>query len=386
MTYFPLQMNAGKFREMLRDYNQPVIVLRIISIAWICSKLICFRLWGANRLFPLVPVHDSLSNIPPFVHGFLFGLSLLLMFLFLFFPGRKMAAFIILPELFSCCLDQNRWQPWEYFFLFMLLAYVFTKREKELPGTWLLIMAGLYFFGGIGKMNTAFIHDTWKYLMLHRWLDISTNNIWVTRSGYLLPLLEMLAGLGLLVKQSRKISILILIGMHLVILLMLGPAGLNINHVVWPWNTALAILLLLIFYSAQQISFTIPADKPFVWVVLLCWWILPWFRFTGHWDRYLSSVLYSGGVEQLFICTESKAAVGDMGSYMDPSFSVIPCSPVLSVYNWGIKEMRTAPYPEPRIRNAIIKAWKEKYPGSNHRFYIYKPGFAYTVKELKLPE
>ena len=385
MTSFPLQMNNGKFRKKLQEYNQPVIVLRIICIAWIFSKLICFRLWGANRLFPLVPVLDSLSNIPPEIHGILFGLSLLLMLLFLFFPGRKMAAIIICLELFSCSLDQNRWQPWEYFFLFMLLAYLFTKREKELPGTWLLIMAGLYFFGGIGKMNPAFIHDTWKYLMLHRWLDINTNNIWVTRSGYLLPLLEMLAGLGLLFKQSRKISVLILIGMHLVILLMLGPTGLNINHVVWPWNTALAMLLLLLYFSSQQISFITLSGKPLVWVVLLCWWILPWLRFAGHWDRYLSSVLYSGGVEQLFICTENQAALKEMGQYMDASFSVIPCSPVLSVYNWGIKEMRTAPYPEPRIRDAIIKAWKKKYPGSKDRFYIYKPGFKFTVKELQVP-
>ena len=382
MTSFSLNMDPGKFKVSLQLQKQPVIVLRIISIAWIFSKLVCFRLWGADRDFPLVPIHDSLSNIHPFIHDFLFGTSLLLMFLFIFFPGKKMATILICLELFSCCLDQNRWQPWEYFFLFMFLAYVFSKLENELPSIWLLIMAGLYFFGGIGKLNSAFIHDTWKYLMLHRWLDISTTNIWLTRSGYLLPLLEMVAGLGLLIKPSRKVSMLILMGMHLVILLMLGPAGLNINHVVWPWNIALVMLLVITFIKSSQITFNRPAADPFVWVVLLCWWILPWLRFSGHWDKYLSSVLYSGGVEQLFICTDDPAAIKQLGKYMDSSFSVIPCSPVLSVYNWGIQELRTAPYPEPRVRNAIIKAWKQKYPGNSSRFYLYKPGFAYTVKEL----
>ena len=378
-------MDPVKFKVSLQQQKQPVIVLRIISIAWIFSKLICFKLWGADRDFPLVPVHDSLSNFDPFIHDFLFGSSLLLMLLFLFFPGKKIAAIIICLELFSCCLDQNRWQPWEYFFLFMLMAYVINKQSNKLPGIWLLIMAGLYFFGGIGKLNSTFIHDTWKYLMLHRWLGISTSNIWVTRSGYLLPLLEMLAGLGLLFNLTRKVSVIILIGMHLLILLMLGPAGLNINHVVWPWNIALAILLVITFINSSQIVFTRMARDPFVWVVLLCWWLLPWLRFAGYWDKYLSSVLYSGGVEQLFICTDNPAAIKQLGKYMDSSFSVIPCSPVLSVYNWGIHEMRTAPYPEPRVRNAIIKAWKQKYPGNNDRFYLYKPGFAYSVKELVLP-
>lgn len=385
MTSFSLNMDPGKFKVNLEQQNKTVFVLHIISIAWICAKLICFKLWGAGRDFPLVPVHDSLSSIHPFIHDFLFGSSLLMMFLFIFFPGKKMAAIIICLELLTCCLDQNRWQPWEYFFLFMFLAYVLTKKSNELPGIWLLIMAGLYFFGGIGKMNSAFIHDTWKYLMLHRWLDISTSNIWVTRSGYLLPLLELLAGLGLLFKQTRTVSILVLAGMHLFILLMLGPAGLNINQVVWPWNMALVILLVILFFNSSQMALSGPVANPFLWVVLLCWWILPWLRFTGHWDKYLSSVLYSGGVEQLFICTKNPAAIEQMGKYMDSSFRVIPCSPVLSVYNWGIHEMRTAPYPEPRVRNAIIKAWNEKYPGNNDRFYVYTPGFAYKVKELYVP-
>ena len=71
-----------------------------------------------------------------------------------------------------------------------------------------------------------------------------------------------------------------------------------------------------------------------------------------------------------------------MRIYMEKEFRVIPCSPVLSVYKWGVTEMNTSPYPERRIYNAIIMAWKKEHPNNTDRFYIYKPGFAYTVREV----
>ena len=360
-------------------------LLRFISLAWILTKMICFKLWFADRLFPLVPVHEILSGLPAILHSALFMISTGCMLLLLVTPGRKTVIVLLFAELLSCCLDQNRWQPWEYQFIFMFAAFVFCKEEKEKILSWQLIIAGLYFFGGVGKMNSAFIHDTWKYLMLHRWLDIGPVNIWITRAGYLLPLIEMLAGICLLYNRTRKPAMWTLIFMHLLILLMLGPAGLNINHVVWPWNILMIFLLFSLFYKRSFIIACSIVIKPVFSVIIICWWILPWFQLAGYWDKYLSSVLYSGGVEQLFICTDNPAAKKDLGKYMDSSFSVIPCSPVLSVYNWGIREIRTAPYPEQRIQKAMIRAWKKKYPGKTDRFYIYKPGFAYTVKEIILP-
>lgn len=360
-------------------------LIRLISLAWIITKMICYKLWFSERFFPLVPVHEILSGLPAILHSTLFVISIGCMLLLLVSPGRKTIMVLLLAELLSCCLDQNRWQPWEYQFIFMYATFVFCKAEKDVMISWQLIVAGLYFFGGVGKLNSGFIHDTWKYLMLHRWLDIGQVNIWVTRAGYLLPLVEMIAGFCLLFSRTRKPAMWVLILMHLLILIMLGPAGLSINHVVWPWNILMIFLLYSLFNNK---SFSVNAEvirKPASWVVIICWWILPWFQLSGHWDKYLSSVLYSGGVEQLFICTDNPAAKKDLGKYMDSSFSVIPCSPVLSVYNWGIREIRTAPYPEQRIQKAMIRAWKKKYPGKTDRFYIYKPGFAYTVKEIIMP-
>jgi hypothetical protein len=357
-------------------------VIRSIAITWVITKLICYKLWLAGRIFPLIPVNDALAALPAFTHDILFVLSLCCMLLLVFFPNKRIAIVLLLAELLSCMLDQNRWQPWEYQFIFMLAGYVFVKDEHRIRFSWQLIIAGIFFFSGISKLNSAFIHDVWQNLMLRRWLGISPLNIWLVRAGYAIPLIEIVAGIGLLFNSTKRSSVWILVCMHFIILLMLGPTGLNINAVIWPWNILMPLLLFLVFYNGSFEFKLVLSPGPFTWLVLLCWWILPWLQLAGYWDKYLSSVLYSGGVEQLFICTNDPAAKKEMGNYFDKEFRVIPCSPVLSVYKWGIADMNTAPYPEPRIHIAIMKEWKKRFPNDGHRFYTYKPGFAYQVNEL----
>ena len=368
----------------MHSYFDSRKVLRIVCIAWFITKIICYKLWFADRLFPLAPVHEILSSLPPLLHSGLFVCSMACLVILLFFPDKKIALLLLLFELLSCCLDQNRWQPWEYQFIFMLLVYTFIKEENMIRFSWQLIIAGLYFFSGVSKLNSTFIHDIWQHLLLKRWLGIGPVNIWVIRAGYGLPLVEMLAGAGLLVKKIRRLSILVLCSMHLLILLMLGPLGLNINVGIWVWNLLMPVLLFSLFYNR---SFDLKPARSWnvlLWLVLLCWWILPWFQLGGYWDKYLSSVLFSGGVEQLFICTDNPVARKQMAHYLDPPSRLIPCSTALSVYNWGIKEIKIAPYPEPRVFKAIIQAWKKRYPGGSDRFYLYKPGFAPGVEEIRL--
>jgi len=355
------------------------IVLKAVCIAWFITKLICYKLWLADRLFPLIPVNKAFSAWPPLLHSTLFVVSMVCMLIILFYPLKKITLVLIVAELLSCVLDQNRWQPWEYQFIFMLAVIAFNKEDKKMVHILQMIIAGLYFFSGLSKLNSAFIHDIWQHLVLRRWLHIGPMGIWVIRAGYLLPLIEMSAGIGLLIKRTRKPAMYALCLMHFLILVMLGPFGLNINAVIWPWNLLMPFLLVYLFHKMPFSFANGLLSKPFAWLVLLCWWILPWLQLWGYWDRYLSSVLYSGGVTQLFICSGNAEATKQMAAYLEKDFKSIPCRPLISVYKWGIAEMKTAPYPESRIYNAIIASWKERYPNSSDRFYLYKPGFVPVI-------
>ena len=357
-------------------------VIRFVCIAWIITKLVSYKLWLANRLFPLVPVHENLSLVPPVVHTILFIISICTMLFFLFSPNKKIALVILFVEILSCLLDQNRWQPWEYQFIFMLAVYIYYRNEKQILLGWQIILAGIYFFSGLSKLNSAFIHDIWQGLMLRRWLGISPPGIWLTRAGYALPIIEMAAAICLCFFSTRRMGIWILCLMHIMIILMFGPVGLNTNLGILPWNLLMPLLLFILFYYESFQLNRYFTYKPFSFVVLLCWWVLPWLQLAGYWDKYLSAVLYGGGVEQLFICTDNSMAKKQLAPYFDKEFKVIPCKPVLSVYKWGLMEMNIAYYPEHRVFNAIINEWKKRYPDGTNKFYMYKSGFNYKVNEV----
>ena len=363
--------------------NRPQLILRLLLLCWVITKWICFPLWLADRNFPTAPVWDSLLNLPIYWHAVLFYFSLVLMVVYIIFPNKKIITTLLLLEILSCLLDQNRWQPWEYQFIFMLAAYVFLKTEEHIYTAWKIILVGLYFFSGLSKLNAAFIHDVWYNLMLRSWLKIQTNNMTVLQVGYIMPLLEMAAALLLCTLWFRKYGMIILLGMHLLILLMFGPMGLNRNEVIWPWNILMLCLLPLLFYKHALDPGRTFIRKPFSWLVIACFWLLPWGHLVGRWDHYLSFTLYSGGMPRLYICSNDNATLQKLSPYMgNTTNGLIPCQFPVNTYNWAVKEMNTAPYPQKRVFRNLAGQWVKQYPGAGFHFYIYYPGFKTRVEEL----
>ena len=381
---FPATNSLPSF---LRSKTNNDLIVKLICICWLVTKLVCYKLWLAYRVFPLVPVHDSLAGLPVLLHTGLFGVSLLCMALLVFFPGRKIAVVLLLAELISCMLDQNRWQPWEYQFVFMLAGYVFIRDEKKCRFSWQLIIVGLYFFSGLYKCSSSFIHNVWNHLFLQQFFGIHNAGKWLMRFGYVIPLVEIFISIALCFGRTRKLAVVLLLVMHLFNLVLFGPLGLNINSVIWAWNILMPLLAYRLFYKDGLHLFDKNLWKPsFAWLMLLAWWVLPWLQLTGRWDKYLSGVLYSGRIEQLYICTDNGLAYLQLGPCFVKSDKSMSCSTSLSVTKWAIQEMNTAPYPEYRVYKTIALAWNKLYPDPANRFYLYRAGFTAAAKPFLVDE
>ena len=61
------------------------------------------------------------------------------------------------------------------------------------------------------------------------------------------PFVQVAFGIGLLIPRFRRASLIAAVAMHLFILAMFGPMGLNWNNIVWPWTAAMAIFDILLF-------------------------------------------------------------------------------------------------------------------------------------------
>jgi len=147
--------------------------------------------------------------------------------------------------------------------------------------------------------------------------------------------------------------------MHLFILAMFGPAGLNWNDIVWPWTAAMAIFDILLFSGTVDFSWREIVSHwrdPGYAAAVLLFAILPVFSFFNLWDSYLSSALYSGNL------TEAQIYLSDAGKVLLPSsirarlVHTSPDTNVLNLQRWAIEELNVTPYPETRVDRAIAKS------------------------------
>lgn len=354
---------------------RPSLIMRLLAFCWLIIKLLCYKLWLANRPFPLVPVHESLLGIPNSIHSVFFAVILFALLALLFFPDKKWLYFLLITaEIASCLLDQNRWKPWEYQFMFMLLPLVFLKDEKKIKISWQIIVVGLYFFSGLSKCNSGFILRVWNYLMLHEWMGITTQNPWVYRLGYLMPLIEMAAGIALLFNRSRKWAVWILSFMHVMLIIMLGPPAGMYYNVIWPWNLLMIFILIHLFYRNNFDFLLLKQKRLLVWLIAFFWWVMPWLNLTGYWDDYFSSSLYSGKTQSLYICTSNMKIRKAYVAYFKATSNDQACDSMLSVYEWSMHTMNVAPNPEQRIYRSIIHQWTLRNDtAGTDRFFILFP-------------
>ncbi|HNP54148.1 MAG TPA: hypothetical protein PKK69_06010 [Ferruginibacter sp.] len=366
---------------MSHTYDRPTrFLIRGILVTWLVTKLLSYRLWLSDRPFPVLPALSVFEPVPAWVHSGLLWMALLLLTVSMLFPEKKLLMALVLLETASCLLDQNRWQPWEYFFVFLIAAAAFLRETNALKSAWITLLSGLYFFSGLYKINNGFIHDVWQQLVLHRWLHIGTSNSWLLRLGYTLGFIEMLAGLGLLIPVFRKQSAILLMIMHAWILWLIGPLGLHQNSVVWPWNGLLIVLLYALFFRSNGLVWQSPFRFAVGRFILLCWWILPMLYPFGYWDRYFSGALYSGGVAQLYICNNGTPIPGTQHA-IARKINGISCEQPVSYYKWCMQELNVVPVEETRTYRAAIQQLQMQYP--QLRFFMVKHGFQTDVQEWK---
>lgn len=338
-------------------------------------------MWLSGRPFPLLPMAGMAEHYPDWLHTGLFVLSLFCLLLLIIKPDKRVVIILLLSEMLSCLGDWNRLQPWEYFYLFMLVATAWNRISGELMTHWRWIISGLYFYSGLYKIDQGFVYGSFQNLFLIKYLGMSQVPGWLLKLGYIPGILEMLAGLGLLFTKTRKPSVWFLVSMHVLILLVLGPLGLDQNHVVWPWNIFMMYLLCAILYNPIHTGLKPTMDVSGT-VILMAWWMMPVFHMFGYWDAYVSGALYGGRAGQLYVCTEERSCMPVSANRASQRVKNLPCTKAVSVYRWAMSEMNIVPYPSNRTYIMLARKLESRCPGRN-RYFIVKSGFTYKVEEIK---
>ncbi len=340
--------------------------LRVITaLSFIAGIALSHKLWiGALRSFPAIPLIDGLSVDELSVEYAL--TPLLIITLISSALSKRPRPYLIATIALAATLimlDQMRLQPWVYQYLIMLAALIClpAQSKDEAPADHCLaanqiVVAALYFWGGIQKMNWTFCHEVVSQL-LEPHLGITT---YLPAIGLGIAIFEALIGIGLLIRKTRQMAVALAIGMHALILTSLISR--KQNSVVWPWNIGMTVMVPILFWRAETDvwKLILSSEKSnlrshFAKVVLIVCGLLPAFSFIGLWDLYLSAALYSGGASVAVVHLSDRVRNQLPLQAQSQIFTTEQGELMLPFYEWSMTELNVPPYPEARVYRRLAR-------------------------------
>jgi len=334
-----------------------------ILIGIFISVVLSFNLWAGQRWFPKSPLFIDFTGIPTPYDYINIGVVLSLIAFAFISTSKTATVLLILFCIYLCVDDQNRLQPWFFNYMLILAVLLFYKQRVDEPNNYTMVFISLqvlvaliYVFSGLQKMNTHFITHTYAWMISPMQHILNTRQMQhVLHFGKIVPYVELAIGLGLLVKPTRYIILPLVIAMHVFILLLLGPFGNSYNYIVWPWNIIMIILNLLLFANVERERFfdiAILFKGVCFYLVITLMFIFPFFSFQNKYDSYLSSSLYSGNTHDCKLIL-SDEAYHKLPYYIQNFVTTSPNHNMLHIKKWALTELNTPCVPEYRVFKSV---------------------------------
>jgi hypothetical protein len=339
--------------------------LKIIVVLMFCVGLaLSPHLWIGPRSYPLAPVVDlQAGHAAAYV---LFAVLFVLAVAVLVSPRpRKFIAVFLAIIVIFCLLDQTRWQPWVFLYGFLMATLaLFSWDSGDVAGRnrtlniARLIMAGTYLFSGLQKINLNFMQNEFPWIVSPITDVVPAAAPALHWLGMAAPFIQVAFAVGLLTHRFRRMSLIVAVAMHVFILCMFGPFGLNWNNTIWPWTAAMAMLDILLFTGKQKFSWhdiVWSGRNPYHASVLVVFIGLPLLSFFNLWDSYLSAALYSGNITEAEIYTNDRGRNSLPESFTALLVHTSEDTNVLNIQRWAIEDLNVMPYPEVRVYKKIAK-------------------------------
>jgi hypothetical protein len=360
------EQTDNRIRVLSGPMSRIFLLKAVVTVVFCLGLAMSSHLWIGPRSYPFAPVLDFLLQIGPLLEYLLFAILFALAAAMLVSarPQKFIAAFLGVIVIF-CLLDQTRWQPWVFLYGFLLATLaLFSWDSDDLAGRnqalniARLIMAGTYLFSGLQKINQNFMQSDFPWIVSPITNAIPAAALPLHWLGMAAPFIQVAFALGLLTRRFRRISLVAAVAMHVFILGMFGPLGLDWNNIIWPWTAAMAVLDVLLFAGRQDFSWrdiVWSRRNPYHIGILVVFVGLPLLSFVNLWDSYLSAALYSGNT------TEAEIYTNDRGRDFLPEriraylAHTADDTNVINIQRWAIEDLNVTPYPEVRVYKTIAR-------------------------------
>jgi len=381
------KLSKTKLVERSHSAAGAILLLYVVCLGFAASLALSSKLWLSERVFPHAPLFSWLGPWPQGLQILLFAGMFVCLVLLMWRPFMR-GAVIGIVSIWAIMVmqDQMRLQPWAYQYVLMLLpfAWIGRKGENAAGVIWIaqVIMVAVYFWGGLHKLGPQFV-GLYEDTLMVSWLENSSGFVhsFLKAGSTVIPWTEMLMAVLLVFPKTRRIGVVMAWVMHLIILVWLGPVGIGINSVIWPWNMAMMVLVSVLFWmdSPPLLSLEPLKESPrgMVWIAALVGVlaaVAPIFSMTGKWDRYLGFHLYSGHQQRVILALQPSGV-----AKLDDSYAPFVIEKrffgnmsELDFMPWAHQELNAPFVSEDRVALALAKSLVERLGLSNEDGFFYR--------------
>lgn len=253
--------DSGSQPDLLNMERRLAWLTRLLGVGVLALVAVTWKLWTPQDVFPRVPLFrwappdwwDWLSLGLIVIGGLGLGVG----------PScrvRRCAATLACGLAIAFLCDQHRLQPWAW--QFFILALLITLADKPLQWHgWQWLTISIYFYSALSKFDARFLDSMGHSFARTAFGGFFAGNTSGIPPGpstfysinyavvWLFPIGELTVAILLAVPRSRNWGMWAAVGMHAMLLQILGPFGLNHSFGVLGWNILFIAQNVLLFMS-----------------------------------------------------------------------------------------------------------------------------------------
>jgi len=358
-----------------------MLLRRAVALGAAAGILAAPKLWiTSGRLFPTLPALSSMPLLPFPLDYILLGLTVAALLAMAVSPRPLFTRAFLLLAGMLVLIDQSRLQPWLIEFA-VLAGGLLAGAGRASARIFFLL---LYPFAGLHKLNYGFVLmlvEMLRPLALRFAVESWLVPRYVVPAAVAAALWELGWGIALAFPRTRRPAAACLALMHVALLALLGPLGLDINRSVWSWNVANIVLLWALFWKGD----------PFTWTTLLGARLYPRavlaggllagvLALTGIGDAYVGFGLYSGRVATGALYIDPKR-IPDLPEPLRP---LVKSDGVLDINAWAIRDTGVPVYPATRVYSAAgrqVAIWLRR--GDAVRVFEFSPSLFSPQRSMR---
>lgn len=381
----------------------------ILGTSWLATLLLSHLAWlSSGRAYPPVPVVDGMPQ-PPFPLDWLLLAVMCAALLGMSF-ARRPRPYMLAVLAITCVwalLDQTRLQPYLQTFVAATACLLLgempgVRAAAASPSRWhmapfQLALCATWAWAGLHKLNVNYFEHYFPSLVGPVLVRLGMEAEAAARVLYwpavATAVLEGAMGMALLWPRTRRLAVVALTGMHVFLLVLLGPLGYSINRVVWPWNLVVMAALWLLFWPRDaggrfdgfmrawwlrlrgRGGDAAPRPLRLVWgAVILFFVLVPVLSFADRWDALLSFHLYSGKERYVWIDYEP----GDRAALPAAMVRTERRVGRVDLVRWSLRELKVFPVMETRVATRIGREIARGAPEAELRLVVAYPPALFT--------